>query len=767
MFRSVLFIIATLPTIALAQSDRPATPADLIKVCGGLCGGLDGMATANAAAALNAANAAKTLATTANTNATLAQTQAAAAQSAANTLNTSLASQVTKEVADVAAANAKESSDNLVQATAISKLLPVSLSNSGIFTAIAPNGTSWTFQGTAVSANANVLAADGTVVATINGSTFAWANQPTNSTVSGGDSGGTTNELDITTPPASASNQAALVAKMLSSGSALAPACYSVLMYITDPSGQNYTSGMVLHGAAQDAIFYNGNASAGGSTLGMDSETDFQHSNAAAVFGNSGQAYYTGYPISQQYYQRICTDGTNYSVYTSQTGAAGSFGQPYVTATLASLGNPTDIGFYEAANYSSSSAPSYNGVGHLVSFAIQLGNNPQAAAPTVVQTFANALTSIVYPSVSDPVDSTAVPQGWPTSDQANLQNYASFVFGSANTMSPNCSACLITNRTQLDSHFEHNQLDGNAYAMIDTGPKDGYGNSALGNVYRSYPVGDPHDTTVVNSDALQLKAFCAGMNGTVCQGKGNVVSGIIRPETVVQDDTVVEACMIRPNTQAAWLTYWEEGGSYPPAGTTPQFYGSSIYPTRTTYYLENDGPDGYPINDGTAANFNLTPNLPTLNDSANASRQSISGVYFANGGPFTHISGGFNTSYDQSAAMHCYQWENVPATFSDAAHTVVTKPGHVIWSVDGVEYQDDQTNWEGGPQTDWAGNALPGNPDSMLSVMLGLQYAATFTPKADAQMTPANVAGAVAKVYSLRFWRRTGGAHAAPTLPAG
>ncbi len=747
MIRSLLFLAAlALPAAACAQPHALGAP-DIVGACAKVTGGcaVDPAVPAAAAAATAAQNKATT---------TAAALTALAAKEAVDH---------SSDAAAIAAANAT-----------VAKFLPISLSNSGMFTGIAPNGTSWTLQGSSVSAT--TLVADGTVAATINGSTFAWAHQPSGATVSGGDSGGTTTELNISEQPhAQPSNQAALVAKMLSTGSALTPACYSALMYVTDPAGQNYTSGLFLRNAAapENLIFFNGGASPGGSYSGIDSETDFAHSNATNLIPSGN--YEAAYPIGQQYYQKICPDGTNIAFYRSQTGAAGTFGAPYYTATASSLGNPTDIGFYEDAQYTNGTT-TYAGVSHLVAFVVQLGYNPQAAAPTTVQTFANELTNSVFPTAADPVDNTAKPQGWPSADQSNLTNYASFVFGSANTMSPNCSACLITNRAQLDAHFEHNQLDGNAYTLVDTGPKDGYSNTGYTSIFRTYPAGDPHDTTVLTPNALQFKAFCSGLNGTVCQGKGNVVSGIIRPETVVQDDTVIEACMMRPNTLAGWFTVWVERGNYPPAGTTPVFYATgsaSYYPTSTPFYLEHEGTDGYPINDGTAANFDLTPQTPVLDppgSNVNATRQNISIHYAANasnGVPFSRVAGGYHTSYDQSVAMHCFQSEYVPPVFSDTAHTVVVTAAHIIDSVDGVEYQDTETNWEGGQQTDWQGNPLPGNPSTMSSVMIGLQYGPQFTPNADATMTPSNVAGAGAYLASLRFFKRTGGAHAAPTLPSG
>ncbi len=699
----------------------------------------------------------------------------------------------------------------------------------GLCTLPGPGGTSYQFTANLLGSGPTLLA-DGAVAVTMNGSSFAWANQPSGATATIAPSG----EMNITAQPHGApSNQAALVAKMLMTGSTLTPACYSGLTYTTDPAGgsNNYSNGLFLRnpGAGQNVMFYNSNATLLSSTVGVVTETDFATSNPNSLSGE----YDPGYPISQQHYVRVCTDGTNIAFLKSQTGAQSSFVQE-TAATVVALGSPTDIGIFTDAE-GTPAALSYPSVSHLVGWQVTLGNNPQAAAATVVQTFANEIVGSTFPTAPDPVDPTAVPAGWPSADQANLQNYGSFVFGSANTMSPNCSACLITTRAQLDAHFEHNQLDGTAGQNADNGPKDGTSNYAYTNVFRAYPAGDPHDTTVLNPDALQLKAFCSGFNGTTCQGKGNIVSPVIRPETIIQGDTVAEACMIRPATAAAWLTWWQVGGSYPPAGSTPAYYGLSIYPTKPTNYLENDGPDGYPINDGTPAIHDLTPQLPTLDQSGtgNAALQAISIAYAANGGPIARNSGGYTTSFDQSAAMHCYQWENVPPAYvsgtftgsisgttltvsSVASGTVavgemltggsiatgttitpggtgtggagtytvstsqtlastslsavnyaaVVTPGHTIYSVDGVEYQDTQSNWAGGPQTDWAGNPLPGNRSPITSTMLALQYGANFTPQATAAMTPASVASANAKVFSIRFWRRIGGAHAPPTLPA-
>ena len=256
----------------------------------------------------------------------------------------------------------------------------------------------------------------------------------------------------------------------------------------------------------------------------------------------------------------------------------------------------------------------------------------------------------------------------------------------------------------------------------------------------------------------------------------------MRPETAIQAGDVVEACLQRPNTPPGWFTWWLEGGNYPAAGTSggfSNFYNAAAndnYPYVTTHYVESDNPDGYPLVDGTSAAMNLTPETPYLDAPGSTTNQNYQGGgainFGANSGGFTYkgFNAGYNWTTDESAGMHCYQMEWVAPVLD--ANGNVTTVGHAVWSVDGVEYQDKTWNGLGAPMLGYNGTALSSNPPTTASLMLALQYGVTFngtgSGSAVAGMTPANVASAVAKVYSIRVWKRAAGtAHVAPTLANG
>ena len=223
--------------------------------------------------------------------------------------------------------------------------------------------------------------------------------------------------------------------------------------------------------------------------------------------------------------------------------------------------------------------------------------------------------------------------------------------------------------------------------------------------------------------------------------------------------------MQRPGSlaAAAWLTSWLYGGGYPAAGTAPVFYGTSVYPTRPTNSVETDNPDGFPIKDGVAANYDLTPAVH-----GDTRVQNTGSVFIAASGGFTPDNMDSNTylhtQTDLSAAVHCYQVELVPGLYlNPLTSTAAGKHGHIVYYLDGVEYEDLQFDWNTGPELSWDGTPT-GAAVAPASLMVGLQYAATFTPTSNAAMTPANVSGAVAKLASIRIWHRNAGAHVAPAL---
>lgn len=413
--------------------------------------------------------------------------------------------------------------------------------------------------------------------------------------------------------------------------------------------------------------------------------------------------------------------------------------------------------------------------------------------PNGRQNFSNYVSAAPFPNVIDPVDQSSVPVGWSHADEHNLRPKASFYFSSAGRSSlfpsarSSCAACVITSRAELDEHFEHNQINGTAGKNVGGG-KDT--NGAFFSVFRTFPVGDPHDTTIVAPDGLILRAYCSGDGGTKCIGAGNIVSGIVRPETGIVPGDVIETCYKSPRGSASWLTNWVTDGYMGAAGSHPRFYGAPTNgPYRSTNYLEYDSPDGFALNDlvspsATSAQkdyrgtpqFDLTT-APVANVSVGKTSASqnirIQGapfatptlVFAANSGDFVYTGSGFasHTRFDRSAAPHCYQTELQAATYADKAHLKVAQSGHVIEYVDGVEYQDVIDNWDSGPEVSWTG--IPdGVVDARSSIMVALQYGPKFRPNADASMTPKSVAADIATIYSIRVWHRIGGVHTPPTL---
>lgn len=408
-------------------------------------------------------------------------------------------------------------------------------------------------------------------------------------------------------------------------------------------------------------------------------------------------------------------------------------------------------------------------------------DTPWIAPPTAAQIFDNFSVAAIRPTLADPVDPSAKPVGWPASDAANLVNYASFVFGSSSTnemgQAPN-----ITTDAAVHQHVESNQINGTAGLNYsnDNAKQANIGN--FSSEFRVYPDGDIHQTVKMTPQGLQLLAICAANRGAGCTGQAGVVSGMVRPETAVRPGDIGEVCERVPGAAfiAAWPTVWLTGGWYPAANDNTPFYAAATkYPRRLNNYLEIDWPDHAPLNDGHAANDNLSLALVTaLNDATNSQRQGLVSTdggqsyhpkvnYLANGGAFSpNTNQGVNLSVDLSLAPHCVQVELVDSVFSDpATRTTPTALGHVIYSFDGVEYKDD-TYAFAATNVGYDGSALTdgSDPRPVLSPMVSLQYGPGFDPNATAAMVPATVNNATMVISSIRFWHRTGGAHVAPTL---
>ena len=419
----------------------------------------------------------------------------------------------------------------------------------------------------------------------------------------------------------------------------------------------------------------------------------------------------------------------------------------------------------------------------------------QQAPPAPATVFSNYITASPLPTVADPTDPTVYPVGWPSSDDANLQSVAAFSFGTGANGSPADpavnSAAAITSEAQIRQHFEYNQLDGTAGSNTGGGKET---NSAFDAVFREYPIGDVHDTITMTAQGAQFNTFCSGSSGTVCNGAQDMVTGMLRPETQVTEGDIVQACYKGTSGPAGWFTYWLLAGAYPAAGSGASYYGTSgtanAGPFQVSTYGEADIPDGYAFHDLASANaaqsqsgdlgvpqYDLTYNYPTLSIASSVSAHgapNLSGpgtqLFAANDGTlYKDGSSGINAVYDRSAAVHCYQTEITPTTWTDATHTRVASAasaGTLRNSIDGKLVEVVQDNMSAGVEQDWTGATVSGGIVPY-AIMVGQQYGATFLPNALASLTPANVAADHAVLASLRVWKRTGGTPPAATLANG
>ncbi len=345
------------------------------------------------------------------------------------------------------------------------------------------------------------LVADGTVAATLNGNTFAWANQPSGATVIGGDSGSTTSVLNITAQPhTSAPNQAMLKAKM-PTGSWT----WTIHDVQSDPSGY-YSSGPALLNTATGAntLLYTEGSSASGTNYGVETESNF--AGASSSYLTSLQ-YPPWFPLHQTKFERFVYDGTTLTIEASASGTANNW-MVIWSGTLAALGNPNDLGIYEDA-YESAAQENYVGYANFISMSLLNTASPQVAAidADATQTF---LTAPIYPNSDtlptitglQPPDGVTLPSGTPNGFAA--------IFGTQTT-----NANFTTVQGVFGSfytYFDEGNLNASIGSPNDTGQGD---NTTFAAVARTYAPADPMSVHTMLSDGLLLSNNCSA-NRTYC-----------------------------------------------------------------------------------------------------------------------------------------------------------------------------------------------------------------------------------------------------------
>ena len=475
------------------------------------------------------------------------------------------------------------------------------------------------------------LSTDGTVVATINGSTFSWANQASATvTVNAGNTSATISQ------PAhvGTSNQAALTTVLPSEA-----ACYTT-GYQNNDIGSYYNSGMFLQNAATGQIvnmqdIYANDSS---SNIYINSETNFQQAGQSTLYGSNGfPNFYAGI----KFFMRICSDGTNVTFSASPTGAANSF-QVYLTTTLSALGNPDHIGLYEDAAPAASGGETFNGTEYINSWQAYQNNTPQAAALGGDSTNGFIPTPNFPASDNSPVPArgtvATLPNGLSVSSGATYKAYYDFT--------PNGNTF---NRARLDNEFYYQDISGNQRTNIGTDGIEGdswiTNPASNGTQPRVYPQSSASSLLHFSSNGLNTGTTCA-VNNTSCS-PGQLFGTLLRFPTQIQRGDIVHVRMQTGNSPLWYQAFVLYNGTMKTPGPGGDPYDPSLgtNPVYGPCYGENDILDGYWFNQNWAIGTSLKMGVvPVGSYAANSNGQCFKTPpyvsYAANGPTFAYTKAG-------------------------------------------------------------------------------------------------------------------------------
>ena len=482
------------------------------------------------------------------------------------------------------------------------------------------------------------LVADGTVVATINGSTFSWANQAGASVVS-------SNSKKMLTITQSAhpntTNQAVLATRM-----ALGAACYAT--YYQNPNaGSSYSSGMFLQNAASGSItvFQDIYPNGAGSNILVGTEKTFQGDalNYLTPYGS-----YAAFLSNAQFFLRICTDGVNVTFGASPTGLANSF-QIILTTTLLALGNPDHVGFFEDANPVVGQSDSGVMLANL--WQASATNTPQAKAPGGDRTN-SFLTSPNFP-VSDnaPIPAPGVVPSLP----GRLSLSAGAVYKAYYDFTPHGN---VNNRTTLDSDVYYQHLYGNQYSIIGTDGIEGDISSNWSQP-RLYPAGDPFNVLNFTPSGLNTGTTCSQNNTAPGCTKGHMYGTLVRFPTAIQKGDIVHVRMQSGNDPLWYQGFVLYSGTMKTPGPGGNPYDPKLGPNPLidqNCYGEDDLFEGYRYSADWAIGTTLKLGvIPTLSYAQNANGECFKTApfvqYAANGPNFGYVPAGAN-SYTTKPLWH-------------------------------------------------------------------------------------------------------------------
>jgi hypothetical protein len=472
-------------------------------------------------------------------------------------------------------------------------------------------------------------AATSPVAARFFGTSFSWANQGSATVAVAANA----RSLTITQPAhPNSTDQAALATPMLAG-----PACYTIL-YQSPNVGSLYNGGMFLQNAATGmvTIFQDIYANGAGSNLLVGTESNFQGGQLNILTPYGGRAAFL---LDAQFFLRICTDGTYVSFGASPTGLANTF-QPIYSTTLAALGNPDHVGFFEDAD------PQFGqtgaGVVTLNRWLVTPANTPQYAIGGGDLTNGYITTPNFPISDNAPVPAKttipSLPDGLGLASGAAYKAYYDFTpTGNVNI------------RAKLNAHVYFQDMVGNQDTIVGT---DGIEGDTVSNWSqpRLYPAANQFNLLNFMPGGLNTGSVCSLNNTAAGCVPGHIYGTLIRFPTAIQLGDIVHVRMQGGNDPLWYQGFVLYAGVEKTPGPGGNPYEPALGPNPLldpNCYGENDAFEGYRYSSawpvGTTLKMGVVP-VGSYGLNSNGQCWSVAPYvqYAANGPNFSYVPAGAN-----------------------------------------------------------------------------------------------------------------------------